>query len=128
MSNNVLSFIPEEKLESDTAYTITLHLDKLYSDVEKDLEDFKVNVQTLKTDFSVTLGDSPSIYDKDWYYVEGVLNASDVIESEKIAEVLKASYDGKDHNVKFDVSDKYTIEYNLKLTVYHEDNKIKPWK
>ncbi|WP_442266307.1 alpha-2-macroglobulin family protein [Tenacibaculum sp. ZS6-P6] len=115
LNNTVLSFVPEEKLESNKEYSLTLHLDKLYGNVDKSLQDFTIALQTKPLQFSVAL-QAPSIYNKDWYYIEGSLTSSDVIEGKKIAELVKANYNGKEKNIKFDItSDTYTNAVRFKI-------------
>jgi len=114
LTNNILTFIPEEKLENNKAYALTLHLDKLYGTVEKELKDFTINLKTKPLQFRVAL-DAPSIYDKNWYYVEGYFNASDVIDSKKIKELIKANYNGKSVKIKFDVTEEYANNIPFKI-------------
>lgn len=127
LTDNVLSFVPEELLKSDTKYTLTLHLDKLYPDVEKELKTLTLALKTKKLDFNVNL-QGASIYDKDWYYVEGKLQASDVIEGKKAFELIKATYKGKNQKIKFDITDDYASTITFKvdsLQRYAEDTSLK---
>ncbi|CAL2087280.1 alpha-2-macroglobulin family protein [Tenacibaculum sp. 190524A05c] len=114
LEDNILSFIPESKLESNKEYNLSLHLDKLYNDVEKDLETFTLNLKTKELNFGVSLN-SPSIYDKDWYYVEGTLTASDVFDGKKLTEVIKSKYDGKAKEITFDIVDDFTSTVQFKI-------------
>ncbi|WP_299837739.1 MG2 domain-containing protein [uncultured Tenacibaculum sp.] len=126
INNSILSFVPDEKLESNKEYSLTLHLDKLYSNVDKSLEDFTILLKTKPLQFSLAL-QAPSIYDKDWYYVEGSLNASDVIEEQKVAELVKANYNGAAQKIKFDVSsDGYTnfVRFKIDSLQRFADDKI----
>ncbi len=106
LDNNVLLFVPEEKLENDKEYQVVLHLDKLYGDIPENLKDFTVNVKTKPLHFNVVVK-PPSIYNKDLYYVEGTVEASDVIENSKLSAIVKASYDGQSKKITFDTVDKY---------------------
>jgi uncharacterized protein YfaS (alpha-2-macroglobulin family) len=124
LEDNILSFVPETKLESNKEYVLNLHLDKLYSNVEKDLKTFTVHLKTKELNFGVALK-SPSIYDKDWYYVEGALNASDVIDSKKLADIIKAEYNGASKEVSFDMVGDYasTIQFKIDSLKRSEDDK-----
>ncbi len=128
INNAVLSFIPDEKLESNKEYTVTLHLDKLYSNINSSLKDFTILLKTKPLQFSLSL-QSPSIYSKDWYYIEGSLTSSDVISGDKISKLIKASYDGVEKQVKFDISsDTYTNAVRFKidsLQRFAEDKTVK---
>ncbi|CAM1345025.1 alpha-2-macroglobulin family protein [Tenacibaculum amylolyticum] len=114
LDNNIISFVPEEKLDYDKEYVATLHLDKLYSDMPSDLANFTVALKTKKLNFNVSL-QAPSIYDKDWYYVEGTLRASDVIEGKQVSEIIKARYDGKSKNITFDNVGDYASTFQFKI-------------
>ena len=113
-SNNIISFLPTEKLKSNQEYKITLHLSKLYDEINADLKDFTVKVKTKELLFNISLT-SPIVSTKDTYKVEGVLTASDVIESERLSEILKANYNGKNVDVKFDTPEKLISEVHFSI-------------
>lgn len=125
LEDNILSFIPETKLDSNKDYVLNLHLDKLYSDVEDGLKTFTVNLKTKELNFGVSVK-SPSIYDKDWYYVEGTLNASDVIDGKKLVDILKANYDGQSKKVTFDSTDDFASTVNFKIDSLKRGDDDKP--
>ncbi len=83
----MLVFQPSEKLISDTEYTVTVFLDKLYDDVEKGFETYTFSFKTLATNFKINLGDLQS-HSKEWQYITGVLEVSDVIPSEKAFQLM----------------------------------------
>ncbi|TYP99255.1 hypothetical protein C7447_102577 [Tenacibaculum adriaticum] len=112
--DNVISFVPTEVLDADKEYAVTLHLSKLYNKIEDDLKDFIIKVKTKELLYTVSLG-APQVYDKNWNYIEGYINASDVIETSKLASLLKASYDGKSVAVKFDATGKFTSRVQFKI-------------
>ncbi len=123
-NNNVVSFVPSERLKSNQEYTITLHLSKLYDDIDTDLKDFIINVKTKELLFNVSLK-SPIVSSKDKYRVEGVLTASDVINSATLSEIIKANYNGKKVDVSFDISGELVSEINFKINDLerYEDDK-----
>ena len=125
LEDNILSFIPEKKLENDKEYVLNLHLDKLYSNVEKKLKTFTTRLKTKKLNFSVALK-SPSIYDKDWYYVEGTLTASDVIDGKKLSDIIKSKYDGQSQKITFDVTDDYASTVQFKIDSLQRSENDKP--
>ena len=114
LNGNELQFVPSEKLENGKQYTVTLHLAKLYPNIQSGLEDFTTKITTKKLQFNVALL-SPMMYDKDWYYVEGSFNASDVIETEKITDILKANYSGRDIPINFDINDDLSAKVYFKI-------------
>ncbi|CAM1358990.1 alpha-2-macroglobulin family protein [Tenacibaculum xiamenense] len=112
--NNMLTFVPSEKLKGNKEYKATLHLSKLYDNIESDLEDFTVKMKTKELLFNVSL-ESPKVYDNDWYYVEGLLTASDIIESKQLSSLVSANFNGKLKNLKFDVADGFTSKAYFKI-------------
>ncbi len=94
LNNKTLLVNPTEKLQPNTKYTITLHVDKLFTNAEDEFKEFSFVSKTKELLYTVTL-ESPRVYNKNYNYIEGFFNASDVFEVDKLPQVLKASYDGK---------------------------------
>ena len=112
--DNVISFIPSEKLQSNQEYKLTLHLSKLYNDIDSGLKDFTIKVKTKELLFNVSLN-SPKVSNKDTYVVEGILTASDVVESSKLPELVKANYNGSEVNVKFETFEEFASKVHFKI-------------
>ncbi len=125
LENNMVSFTPDEKLESDKEYQVTLHLDKLYGQVDNELKNFIVNVKTKPLNFSVAIK-APKIRSKNLYYVEGNIQASDVLNTENIAELVKANYGGASTKIAFDDVEKYSkfISFKIDSIQRFNDDKI----
>ncbi|WP_431167265.1 alpha-2-macroglobulin family protein [Tenacibaculum halocynthiae] len=126
LKDNLLTFVPSEKLKSNQEYNVTLHLSKLYDGIDSNLKDFTVKIKTKKLLFNVALK-SPTVLNKDEYYIEGVLTASDVIESSKLSELVSASYNGKATDIKFDTSEKFVSKATFridKLKRFEDDKSI----
>jgi len=92
-------------LEPDTEYGVSVRLDLLYDDFKGKQGTFNFAFKTIKPDFAVNLGLLQS-YDKQWQYLEGTIQAADVItgihteegRSTILKKLLKAEQD--DSNVK----------------------------
>ena len=104
LDGNKISFLPLEKLKSNTEYAVTLHLSKLYDGLAANLHDFTVKVKTKELLFNVTLS-SPVVVSKDVYSIDGVVNISDVIASDKLSELIKASYNDASISMNFETSE-----------------------
>lgn len=104
LDGNQITFLPTEKLKSNKEYTVTLHLSKLYDAIDEELKDFTIKLKTKELLFNVTLS-SPSVSNTGVYEVEGVLNVSDVIASDKLSSLIKASYNGKEISINFGTSE-----------------------
>ncbi len=100
-----LVFTPDTLLEPDTEYGVSVRLDLLYDDFKGKQGTFNFAFKTIKPDFVVNLGLLQS-YDKQWQYLEGTIQAADVItgihteegRSTILKKLLKAEQD--DSNVK----------------------------
>ncbi|MCD8449310.1 hypothetical protein LNI98_06355 [Tenacibaculum dicentrarchi] len=127
LDGNKISFIPSEKLKSNTEYTVTLHLSKLYDDISDDLQNFTTKVKTKELLFNVTLS-APIVSSKNTYAVEGVVNISDVIASDKLSELVKATYNNSDISMNFETSETLVSQAFFKiknLKRLEEDRDIK---
>ena len=114
VNNNIVSFVPDGKLESNKEYSVTLHLNKLYGNIAEELEDFTVLVKTKELFFNVSLS-SPSVYNKDMYYVEGDLSSSDIINTTKLKELITANYGGTNKKITFDKTGDYATSVQFKI-------------
>ncbi len=102
LSNNTLAFIPENKLESNTEYQVTLHLSKLISTPER-LSDFHFTVKTIKQDFQISTADVQS-YDKNFQYLNCVLKTADDMDLATATKLVSATQKDKNLKIKFDKS------------------------
>ena len=49
--NAALQFIPDEALDSDTEYTVTVKLGKIYTNIDRRIQELHVSIQNYKTQF-----------------------------------------------------------------------------
>lgn len=109
-----LKFQPTEYLEPDTEYTVTLQLHKLFEDIESDFKKYTFGFKTLAPNFKITLGNLQS-YDKNWQYLTGTLEASDVLSTIKMASVLSATQESKDISIKWENTTEDAKYFNFKI-------------
>ncbi|CAM3742557.1 MG2 domain-containing protein [Flavobacterium gelidilacus] len=125
LSSNTVAFIPSEKLEQDTEYQITFHLDEV-KDVPSKLEEFNFTVKTIKQDFLVKTLDLQS-YSKEYQYLNGIISFSDGIDLELAKKIIKANQGDKDLKIKFDKDLSNPKEYKFVIDSIQrkvEDSKI----
>lgn len=125
LSSNTVAFIPSEKLEQDTEYQITFHLDEV-KDVPSKLEEFNFTVKTIKQDFLVKTLDLQS-YSKEYQYLNGIISFSDNIDLELAKKIIKANQGDKDLKIKFDKDLSNPKEYKFVIDSIQrkvEDSKI----
>lgn len=117
LSNNTIAFIPEKKLESDTEYQVTLHLDKLNPKVaekDKTLANFNFTVRTIKQDFVVNTLDVQS-YSKKYQYLNCVLKTADNIDFETAKKLVEAEHNGDDLKIIFEKSNSVGKEFKFRI-------------
>lgn len=112
--NGLISFHPTEPLQSNKEYKVTLHLDKLYGAIEDELKEFTTTIKTKELLYTVVLR-SPKLHDKNWNYVEGYINASDVIDATKLKELITAKYSDKNIDVNFDIAEGRASKINFTI-------------
>jgi len=96
-----ITFQPTEYLKPNTEYTVSLKLNKLFEDIKSEFKTYTFSFKTIAPNFRVNLGDLQS-YSKDWQYLTGTLDASDVLDASKIKSVLTVTQGDKTIPVKWD--------------------------
>ncbi|SDQ05490.1 alpha-2-macroglobulin family protein [Flagellimonas zhangzhouensis] len=94
-------FQPTEYLKPNTEYSVTLALDPLFENIEKEFKSYTFSFKTIAPNFKINLGNLQS-YSKEWQYVTGTVNAADILEGSKMGKVLKVTQDGKKVPVKWE--------------------------
>ncbi|MFK7782183.1 alpha-2-macroglobulin family protein [Psychroserpens sp.] len=97
---HTLEFTPDENLESSTEYTVLVKLNKIYSNMPKDYEDYVFQFKTITPSFSINTNDLQS-YSKQWQYLEGVVKSADIISFKDAQALVTASQNGKPLNIHF---------------------------
>jgi len=95
-----LLFKPEKHLEPDTEYQITLKLEELYDDLKDEFKTYQFSFKTIQPNFKINLGNLQS-YNREWQFVTGTLESSDVISPNNAKQILEASQGGKNLKIKW---------------------------
>jgi len=114
LSPNTIAFIPNEKLEQNTLYQITLHLSDITNKVPNELKDFNFSVKTIKQDFIVNTQDLQS-YSKDWYYLMGNLKTADNLSFDDAQKIIEATQKDKKLKVKFDKATSTSTDFKFMI-------------
>jgi len=107
-----IEFIPKTSLKPDTEYTVVVKLNKLFNKVPKALKKFQFQFKTIKPNFSIKTNDLQS-YSKKWQYLNGILQAADVLSLTQCEKVLKASQDSKNLRVKWHEINSTKFEFTI---------------
>lgn len=98
VNKNSLQFIPDEALETDTEYAVTVNLKALYANIPEGFETYTFQFKTIKPNFNITTNALQS-YSKEWQYLNAVLRSADVIPLEKAKQLVRSSQKGKQLNI-----------------------------
>nr|WP_313791198.1 Ig-like domain-containing protein [Lacinutrix neustonica] len=102
-SKHSLLFYPDEPLDPDTEYTVTVKLGAIYSDMPSGFENYTFQFKTITPNFNVVTNDLQS-YSKAWQYLLGVVKSADDITIEEAKQLVHATQDGKKLNIEWNES------------------------
>ena len=109
-----LRFEPNEYLKPDTPYEVTLLLHKLYENIDSEYKKYTFAFKTIAPNFKINLNDIQS-YSKDWQYLTGTLEASDIIANENSKSLLKVTQGEKTIPVKWNSTSEHSSYFNFKI-------------
>jgi len=122
-----LIFQPSENLKPNTEYSVVVKLNKFYKDVEKEFKDYRFSFKTIQPNFKITLGNLQS-YSKQWQYLEGVIETSDVIALDKATQLISVAQGSKKIKIKWPSNTKDARYFNFVIDSVQrsvEDSEIK---
>ncbi|UII74801.1 MG2 domain-containing protein [Flagellimonas sp. HMM57] len=96
-----LVFQPSEYLEPNTEYAVSVALNKLFDAIDRDFKEYTFSFKTITPNFKINLGNLQS-YSKNWQYLTGTLEASDILNASKINSVLSVAQGDKKISVKWE--------------------------
>nr|WP_298924668.1 MG2 domain-containing protein [uncultured Allomuricauda sp.] len=96
-----LTFQPSEYLKPNTEYVVNLSLGKLFENIKSDFKNYTFSFKTITPNFKINLGNLQS-HSKNWQYLTGTLEASDILSAEKINSVLSVAQGENNVPVKWD--------------------------
>tara|TARA_R110002072_G_scaffold7503_2_gene40297 strand:+ start:11989 stop:17583 length:5595 start_codon:yes stop_codon:yes gene_type:complete len=113
-NSSTLLFQPDEYLEPDTEYVITVHLHKLYEDIDKAFKNYTFSFKTLTPNFTLNLENLQS-YNKQWQYISGALEASDVLQLKDAKKLISATQGSKKLTIKWPSESTSARYYNFTI-------------
>lgn len=119
-NGSTLIFQPEEYLKPDTEYTVTVKLNKLYEDVEKEFKHYTFSFKTITPNFKIDLGNLQS-YSKKWQYVEGAIEASDLISLKKAKQLVSVKQGKKKLELRWSSEEGHAKFFNFKIDSIQRD-------
>lgn len=113
-NNHTLLFKPDENLDSDTEYAVTVKLSAVYKDIPADYKNYTFQFKTIKPNFNLVTNSLQS-YSKKWQYLEGVIKSADVISTEKAKALINASQNGKKLKIVFNEVSEQSKVFDFKI-------------
>ncbi|MEC3906041.1 MG2 domain-containing protein [Tamlana sp. 2201CG12-4] len=111
---HTLLFTPDEHLEPDTEYTVSVKLNKIYKNMPSGFENYTFQFKTIAPSFNV-ITNSLQSYSKKWQYIEGVIKSADIISIESAKNLVEASQNGRDLSMVFHEEDKSSKHFEFKI-------------
>ncbi|MCF7567327.1 MG2 domain-containing protein [Sabulilitoribacter arenilitoris] len=125
-NKHTLLFTPDEHLEPDTEYTVTVKLGAIYKNMPNGFSYYTFQFKTITPNFNVVTNHLQS-YSKKWQYLEGVIKSADVISINDAKTLVEASQNGKSLNLVFNEANKNSKYFEFKIDSINrqiEDSKI----
>ncbi len=111
---HALVFKPDESLQPDTEYTVTIRLDKMYKNQPKEFGSYTFQFKTIAPNFNVTTNYLQS-YSKKWQYLEAVLKSADVIDIKDAKQLVEATQNGKKLKLQWNESEGKSRVFEFKV-------------
>ena len=125
-NNHTLLFTPDEHLEPNTEYTVTIKLANIYKNMPDGFAEYTFQFKTITPNFNIETNHLQS-YSKPWQYLESVLKSADVISLNDAKNLVKASQNGKNLNIVFNEGNAFSKYFEFKIDSINrliEDSKI----
>jgi uncharacterized protein YfaS (alpha-2-macroglobulin family) len=125
-NNHTLLFTPDEYLDPDTEYAVTLKLGEIYKNMPDGFNDYTFQFKTITPNFNIETNNLQS-YSKNWQYIEGVIKSADIISLKDAKSLVEASQSGKNLNLVFNEASETAKYFEFKIDSINrkiEDDKI----
>ncbi|MGB1283215.1 MAG: alpha-2-macroglobulin family protein [Polaribacter sp.] len=126
VNKHAFIFTPDEKLQADKEYTVTVKLDEIYKDIPEEFEGYTFQFKTIKPNFNVQTNNLQS-YSKEWQYINGVIKSADIISLTDAKKLIKASQKGDAKKIVWNESYETSKVFEFKIDSiqrFDDDSKI----
>ncbi|GAA4973153.1 MG2 domain-containing protein [Algibacter aquimarinus] len=126
VNKHTLLFKPDENLEPNTEYTVTVKLKDIFKNMPDGFKDYTFQFKTITPSFNIETNHLQS-YSKNWQYLEGVIKSADVISIKDAKTLIEASQNGKKLALVFNEENKSSKYFEFKIDSINrkiEDGKI----
>ncbi|WP_288956186.1 MG2 domain-containing protein, partial [uncultured Polaribacter sp.] len=127
INKHAFVFIPDENLDSDTEYTVSVKLNEIYKNIDKEFANYTFKFKTITPNFSI-LTNTLQSYSKEYQFIEGVVKSADIINLNDAKQLLKASQNVAAKNIVWDESYTSSKVFEFKIDSiqrFEDDSKLK---
>lgn len=117
-SANAFTFKPDEYLKSDTEYTVSVKLNKIYKSMPKGFETYTFKFKTITPNFNIVTNHLQS-YSKEWQYLEAELRAADIIALNDAKKLVEAWQNGKKLKLAWNEMEPNSKFFQFKIDSIH---------
>lgn len=129
-NNHTLLFTPDEHLDPDTEYTVTVKLGDIYKNMPAGYKDYTFQFKTITPNFNIETNNLQS-YSKKWQYLEGVIKSADIISIKDAKTLVEASQSEKKLNIVFNEASQAAKYFEFKIDSINrkieDDNILVKW-
>ncbi|MCI2229866.1 MG2 domain-containing protein [Polaribacter sp. MSW13] len=126
INKHAFAFIPDENLEADTEYTVSVNLNEIYKSIPKEFKNYTFQFKTITPNFNIQTNNLQS-YSKEFQYLGGVVKSADVISLENAKKLIKATQKGVSKKIVWNESYKHGKIFEFKIDSiqrFIEDSKL----
>ncbi|PQJ80362.1 alpha-2-macroglobulin family protein [Polaribacter porphyrae] len=127
INKHAFVFIPDDRLQPDTEYAITVKLKDIYKNIQKGYENYTFQFKTITPNFKIETNVLQS-YSKDYQYLEGIVKSADVININDVKQLIKATQEGLSKNIVWNEANTTSKVFEFKIDSiqrFVEDSKLK---
>ncbi|SFC98194.1 MG2 domain-containing protein [Algibacter pectinivorans] len=129
-NKHTLLFTPDENLEPDTEYTVTVKLRDIYKNMPDGFSDYTFQFKTITPSFNIDTNHLQS-YSKNWQYMEGVIKSADIISLKDAKTLVKATQNGENLSIVFNEANTSSKYFEFKIDSINrkidDDNILVKW-
>ncbi|APZ45396.1 hypothetical protein BW723_03355 [Polaribacter reichenbachii] len=103
LNKHAFVFTPDENLDADTEYTVTINLSEIYKNIPQEYKKYTFQFKTIAPNFNIQTNTLQS-YSGAYQYLEGVLKSADIISLNNAKKLIKASQNGTQKNIVWNES------------------------
>ena len=126
INKHVFYFEPDEILEPNTEYSVTVKLDKIYYNIDKEYSNYTFQFKTITPNYSIQT-EALQSYTKTHQYLNGLLKSADIISLEDAKKIITASQNNQKINIVWNESYATSKVFEFKIdsiTRFVEDSKL----